>query len=105
MWNDGRSSRRQIAMAVVTMARNAPPSDDATQPAQKRWRRYQKTAIETISGVSSGRVRRLASHPMLRSRFLEGFFDEHHRNVAHDGIDATALDALQSLLHDRLLAA
>src|SRR5438445_6200939 len=105
MWNEGRSSRRQMAMAVAAMARNAPASDDATQTAQKRWERYKRTAIETISGVSWGRVRRLASHTMLRSRFLEGFFDEHDRNVAHDGIDAVALDALESLLHHRLLAA
>src|SRR5436305_5971641 len=41
----------------------------------------------------------------LFSRFLECLVHQHHRDVAHDRVDAVALDALQPLLDDRLLAA
>src|SRR5206468_430533 len=39
------------------------------------------------------------------SRVLERLIHEHHRDVAHDRVDPVALDALQALLDDRLLAA
>src|SRR5687768_9122106 len=39
------------------------------------------------------------------SRLLEGFVNQHHRNVADDRVDATAFDALQSLLDHRFFSA
>ena len=45
------------------------------------------------------------AHRPSRSLFFESLFDEHHRDVADDGIDAVALHALQALLDDGLFAA
>ena len=39
------------------------------------------------------------------SALLERFVDEHHRDIAHDRVDAAALDAPQTVFDHRLLAA
>src|ERR1051326_7716371 len=81
-----------VGMTTVTGLSGAPASSPAGREASRL------TGGGTPPCQPPGRRR---SH----SRFLEGLVHEHHRDVAHDRVDAVALDALQALLDDRLLAA